>query len=92
MLRSWLLDAQTRILWAKCGFPLAVEHPRANLEQNMGAALAPLHLLFPHHTSAHRPEASAGINQYGPGKGHRGEPGTLPLRTRRNAPLCRAQH
>ena len=40
MLRSWLLDGQTRISYAKCGFPLAVEHPRANLEQHMGAALA----------------------------------------------------
>src|SRR5256886_16982756 len=40
MLRSWLLDGQTRISYAKCGFPLAVGHRRANLEQHMGAALA----------------------------------------------------
>ena len=34
-------------------FPLAVQHPCANLQQEMGAAWGPLHLLFFHHALAH---------------------------------------
>src|SRR5215472_5262332 len=33
--------------------PLFIEHPRADLQQQMSAALAPLHLLELHHSFAH---------------------------------------
>ena len=37
---------------AERGFPVAVQNPRPDLQQQMGATLCPLHLLLFHHTFA----------------------------------------
>jgi len=47
------LGAEARIPPAEGLFPLAVEHTGANLQKQMGAALAPFHLLFLDHPFAH---------------------------------------
>ena len=43
---------EPRIPGAERLLPLAIQHPGANLQQEMGAPLAPLHLLLFHHALA----------------------------------------
>src|SRR6516164_3464123 len=44
---------EARIPASKRILPLFIEHPRADLQQQMRSALAPLHLLKLHHSLAH---------------------------------------
>ena len=44
---------EARIPAAECRFPLVIQDARADLQQEMGAAFGPLHLLFFHHALAH---------------------------------------
>ena len=46
------MGPEARIPGTKRGLPLAVQHARANLQQEMGAPLAPLHLLLLDHALA----------------------------------------
>src|SRR2546422_11250680 len=47
------LGAETRIPPLEGLFPLPVEHTGTDLQKQMGAALAPAHLLLFHHAFAH---------------------------------------
>jgi hypothetical protein len=50
---AWCVRPEARIPYAERLFPLVVQDTRANLQQEMGAAFGPLHLLFLYHPLAH---------------------------------------